>query len=239
MVRFLLPLLSTMTHETNGSNYRGVILDVDGTLLDSNAAHVEAWVRALNEHGHPVPEEDIWPLVGMGGDNLLPAAVRIEKESEEGKKISERRSEIYKSRLPNLKAFPGVRDLLTRMRKDGLKRVVATSSPRDEVEKALELAGVTDLVDETVSASDAGRSKPDPDTVATAVERSGFKPGELVMLGDTPYDIEAAGKAGVRTIALRSGNFTDDKLKGALAIYDDAADLLARYDSSPLGGSGC
>jgi HAD superfamily hydrolase (TIGR01509 family) len=227
-----------MANETNGSNYRGVILDVDGTLLDSNAAHVEAWVEALNENGFEVSADDIWPLVGMGGDNLLPAAVGIDKESPEGKKISERRGEIYKSRLPHLKAFPGVRDLLIRMRDGGLKRVVATSSPKEEVGKALELAKVTDLVEETVSASDAGKSKPDPDTVATAVERSGLPPGELVMLGDTPYDIEAAGKAGVRTIALRSGNFTDDKLKGALAVYDDAADLLARYDSSPLGGSG-
>lgn len=227
-----------MANETNGSRYRGVILDVDGTLLDSNAAHVEAWVKALNENGFEVSAEDIWPLVGMGGDNLLPAAVGIDKESAEGKKISERRSEIYKSRLPHLEAFPGVRDLLIRMKEDGLKRVVATSSPKEEVEKALELAKVTDLVEETVSASDAGKSKPDPDTVAIAVERSGLPPGELVMLGDTPYDIEAAGKAGVRTIALRSGNFPDEKLQGALAIYDDAQDLLARYDSSPLGGSG-
>ncbi|HKV07546.1 MAG TPA: HAD family hydrolase [Thermoanaerobaculia bacterium] len=227
-----------MANETNGSPYRGVILDVDGTLLDSNAAHVEAWVEALNENGFAVTADDIWPLVGMGGDNLLPAAVGIDKESPEGKKISERRGEIYKSRLPHLEAFPGVRDLLTRMREDGLKLVVATSSPKEEVDQALEIVRVTDLIEETVSASDAGKSKPDPHTVATAVERSGLLPGELVMLGDTPYDVEAAGKAGVKTIALRSGNFPDDKLRNALAIYDDAADLLARYDASPLGGSG-
>lgn len=227
-----------MANETNGSNYRGVILDVDGTLLDSNAAHVEAWVKTLNENGFKVTADDIWPLVGMGGDNLLPAAVGIDKESPEGKKISERRGEIYKSRLPHLKAFPGVRELLTRMGDDGLKLVVATSSPKEEVEHALQLAEVADLVEETVSATDAGRSKPDPDTVATAVERAGLPPEELVMLGDTPYDIEAAGKAGVRVIALRSGNFPDDRLRNALAIYDDPADLLARYDSSPLGGSG-
>jgi HAD superfamily hydrolase (TIGR01509 family) len=219
----------------NGNPYRGVILDIDGTLLDSNAAHVRAWVEALTEHGHDVTEDDIWPLVGMGGDNLLPAAVGIDKESEEGKKISERRGEIYKTRyFPHLRPFPEVRQLLEKMRENGLTLVVASSSPDDEVEKALKTIGIEDLLESATSATDAGRSKPDPDVVRSALERSGLAAGEVLMLGDTPYDIEAAGKVEVGVIAVRSGGFPDEDLAGAVAIYDNAADLLARWESSPL-----
>jgi HAD superfamily hydrolase (TIGR01509 family) len=220
----------------DGNPYRGVILDIDGTLLDSNAAHVRAWVEALTEHGHEVSEDDIWPLVGMGGDNLLPAAVGIDKESEEGKKISERRGEIYKTRyFPHIRPFPEVRRLLEKMRENGLTLVVASSSPEDEVEKALKTIGIEDLLESATSATDAGRSKPDPDVVRSALERSGLAAGEVLMLGDTPYDIEAAGKVEVGVIAVRSGGFPDEDLAGAVAIYDDAADLLARWESSPLG----
>jgi HAD superfamily hydrolase (TIGR01509 family) len=217
------------------SPYCAVLLDMDGTLIDSNAAHVKAWVEALKEHGHQVSEKDIWPLVGMGGDNLLPAAVGIDKDSDEGKKISERRGEIFRERyLPHLKPFPEVRPLLERICRDGLRLMVASSSPKDELQKSLEIAGVTDLVEGFTSASDAGRSKPDPDVVEAALDKLGLPASEVVMLGDTPYDIQAAGKAKVGVIAFRCGGFRDEDLRGALALYDDAADLLAHYDESPL-----
>ena len=216
--------------------YRAVLLDMDGTLLDSNAAHVEAWVEVLREFGHEVTGKDIWPCIGMGGDNLLPAVVKISKDSPEGKKIAERRGEIFKSRyLPHLKPFPQVRPLLERMKRDGLRLAVATSSPEDEVSKAIGIVGIEDLLEDTTSASDAGRSKPDPDVVHAALDRLKLPAGEVVMLGDTPYDIQAAGKAGVSVIAFRSGGFRDEDLEGAIAIYDGAADLLARYGESPLG----
>lgn len=216
-------------------HYRAVILDMDGTLIDSNAAHVHAWVDVLREHGHEITEKKIWPLVGMGGDNLLPAAVGIEKESEEGKKISDRRSEIFKTRyVSQIRPFPGVRALLERIRQDGLRLVVASSSPADELEKGLEIAGVADLLEESTSASDAGRSKPDPDVVRAALDRLGLPAYQVVMLGDTPYDIQAAGKVGIDVITFRCGGFKDEDLKGALAIHDGPWDLLARYDSSPL-----
>jgi HAD superfamily hydrolase (TIGR01509 family) len=209
---------------------------MDGTLLDSNAAHVHAWVEALREHGREVSEQDIWPWVGMGGDNLLPAAVKISKESPEGKKIAERRGEIFKSRyLESLKPFPEVRPLLERMRRDGLRLIIATSSPEDEVKKAIEIVGIGDLLEDTASASDAAKSKPDPDVVQAALDRLKLTAGEVVMLGDTPYDIQAAGKIGIGVIAFRCGGFRDEDLKGAIAIYDGAADLLARYNDSPLG----
>jgi HAD superfamily hydrolase (TIGR01509 family) len=217
------------------SRYRAVLLDMDGTLIDSNAAHVHAWVEALKEHGHEVSEKDVWPLVGMGGDNLLPAAVGIQKDSAEGKKISERRGEIFReSYLPHLEPFPGVRPLLERMRGDDLRLMVASSSPKDELQKSLDIAGVTDLVEGFTSASEAGRSKPDPDVVAAALDKLDLPAGEVVMLGDTPYDVQAAGKAGVGVIAFRCGGFRDEDLRGALALYDGPADLLTRYDESPL-----
>jgi HAD superfamily hydrolase (TIGR01509 family) len=225
-----------MKDENLQSRYRAVILDMDGTLIDSNDAHVKAWVEALRAHGREVSESDIRPWIGMGGDNLLPAAVKISKESEEGKKISEERGRIFKSRyLPHLKPFPEVRPLLERMKRDGLKLIVATSSPEDEVKKAIEIVGVGDLLEDATSASDAGRSKPDPDVVKAALDRLELPAKDVVMLGDTPYDIQAAGKVGVDVIAFRCGGFPDRDLKGALEIYDGAADLLAHYDESPLG----
>jgi HAD superfamily hydrolase (TIGR01509 family) len=227
-----------MPNEANSrtERYRAVILDMDGTLIDSNDAHVRAWVEVLREFGHEVSDQDIRPWIGMGGDNLLPAAMKISKDSPEGKKISERRGEIFKSRFaPHLEPFPGVRPLLERMKQDGLRLVIATSSPEDEVKKSIELVGIGDLLEDTTSASDAGKSKPDPDVVEAALASLKLPAGDTVMLGDTPYDIQAAGKAGVRVIAFRCGGFKDEDLKDALEIYDDAADLLAHYDESPLG----
>jgi HAD superfamily hydrolase (TIGR01509 family) len=203
--------------------------------VDSNEAHVTAWVEVLRDHGFAVTPEDIRPLVGMGGDNLLPRVVGVSSDSDLGKRIGEQRSRLFKERyLPRLQPFPEVRSLLERMRERGLKLVAASSSKADEVEKLLEIAGVADLMDESTSASDTRNSKPDPDLIHSGLERIGLPAGEVVMLGDTPYDIEAAAKAGVGVIAFRCGGFPDEDLEGALAIYDGAADLLARYDESPL-----
>lgn len=215
-------------------SYRSVILDIDGTLVDSNEAHVQAWVTALAEHGFDVPAEKIRRLIGMGGDNLLPAAIGVEKDSERGKPIAERHDELFKERLPTLKPFPRVRELLERMKADGLRLVVATSSEPDQMKALLDIAGVADLLEDAASKGDAESSKPEPDIVQAALDRLDLPAGEAVMLGDTPYDVEAAGKIGIGTIALRCGGFTDEDLGRAIAIYDDAADLLARYDTSPL-----
>lgn len=219
----------------NDKQYQGVLLDIDGTLVDSNGAHVNAWVEVLRAHGFEINPDDIWPLIGMGGDNLLPRVVGIEADSEQGERISKERSDIFKEKyLPHLKPFPQVRELLTRMRERGLSLVAASSSKADEVEKLLEIAGVSDLMEDSTSASDTENSKPDPDLVVSGLDRIDLPPGQVVMIGDTPYDIEAAGKAGVKVIAVRCGGFSDERLADAIAIYDDPADLLARYDESPL-----
>jgi HAD superfamily hydrolase (TIGR01509 family) len=214
----------------------GVIFDVDGTLVDSNDAHAKSWVETFAEAGYGVPFEVVRPLIGMGGDKLLPRTIGIRNDSEEGKKLSKRRSEIFRERyLPRLRAFPGSRDLVSRIRADGLKAIVATSAKDKELEGLLRAAEVDDLMEDKASASDAKRSKPDPDIVKAAIEESGLSAEDLVMIGDTPYDVEAATTAKVRCIAFRSGGWSDKDLDGAVEIYDGPADLLAHYQSSLIG----
>ena len=216
----------------------GVILDVDGTLVDSNDAHARAWQDALAEHGLGPPLARIRRLVGMGGDKLLPALTGIAHDSATGKSISERRAAIFSERyFPQVKPFPRVRELLLRMRAESLRLSVGSSAKKEELRPLLERADVYDLVDAVTSASDAKSSKPDPDIVQAAFGELGLQPGEVLMIGDTPYDIEAARRAGVDTIAFRCGGWDDAGLSGALALYDGPADLLAHFDDSPLAAA--
>jgi HAD superfamily hydrolase (TIGR01509 family) len=215
---------------------RGVIFDVDGTLVDSNDAHAQSWVDTFAEAGYNVPFDVVRPLIGMGGDKLLPKAIGIAVDSDEGKKLTKRRSEIFRENyLPKLKPLEGSRDLLLRVRADKLKPVVATSAKEEELEGLLKAAQVADLMEEKATASDAKRSKPDPDIVKAAIKESELPPSDLVMIGDTPYDVEAAIRAGLRIIGFRSGGWKDPDLRGAVEIYDGPADLLRHYDSSLLG----
>lgn len=215
---------------------RAILLDVDGTLLDSNDAHAHAWVDALKAHGYSADFAQIRRLIGMGGDKLLPQVAGIEEDSAEGKPIVETRKRILKETyIPHLRPTPGARALLQRIQQDGLQLVVATSSNPQDLEDLLKAAQVDDLIQEAASSGDADNSKPDPDIVHAALEKAGCDPEETIMLGDTPYDVEAAGKAGVPIIAVRSGGWNDADLAGAVAVYDDPADLLAHYDDSPLG----
>ena len=213
---------------------RGVIFDIDGTLLDSNDAHAQSWVETLAEAGYEVPFDVIWPMIGMGGDKLLPSAVGIESESSLGKKLGKRRWEIFREKyLPELHQTPGARALAEQMKSDGLKLVVASSAGGNELGVLLEVAGVADLMEATTS-SKAKESKPDPDIVQAAIRSSRISPEQLIMLGDTPYDVEAAIGAHVNLVALLCGGWSMLELSGATAIYDDPADLLRWYDSSPF-----
>jgi HAD superfamily hydrolase (TIGR01509 family) len=215
---------------------QGVIFDIDGTLVDSNDAHAQSWVETFREAGYDVPFDVVRPLIGMGADKLLPKAAGIKQNSSTGKKLVERRSVIFREQyLPHLKALPGSRDLVLRVRRDGLKAIVATSAKDDELRGLLKAAKVDDLMEEKATGSDAKRSKPDPDIVHAAIEDAGVPEKNLVMIGDTPYDVEAATKAGVQVIAFRSGGWNDEKLHGAAEVYDGPADLLAHFDASLLG----
>ena len=214
---------------------RGVIFDIDGTLVASNEAHARSWVETLSEAGYEVPFDVIWPMIGMGGDKVLPSATGIEADSTLGKQLSSRRWEIFQDRyLANLRPTPGARALVERIAADGLKTIVATSASGNELQTLLEAADVADLMDATTSASDANDSKPDPDIVQAAVKKSGLKPDELVMLGDTPYDVQAAIGAHVNLVGLLSGGWTKEELSVDLAIYENPADLLRWYDASPF-----
>jgi HAD superfamily hydrolase (TIGR01509 family) len=215
---------------------KGAIFDIDGTLLDSNDAHAQSWVDTFAEAGYDVPFDAVRPLIGMGADKLLPKAAGIKHDSKEGKTLVKRRSEIFRERyLPRLRPLKGSRELVLRVRADGLKAIVATSAKDEELKGLLKAAQVEDLIEERATASDAKRSKPDPDIVEAAIEESRIPAAHLVMIGDTPYDIEAATKARVRVIAFRSGGWPDEALKGAVETYDGPADLLAHYESSLVG----
>ena len=212
---------------------KGVIFDIDGTLVDSNDAHAASWVDTFAEAGYDVPFGVVRPLIGMGADKLLPRTISVSNESEIGKQLAQRRSEIFQETyLPHLRPLKGSRELVLRVRADGLKPIVATSAKDKELKGLLKAAHVDDLMEEKATASDAKKSKPDPDIVHAAIEESSIPAADLVMIGDTPYDIEAAGRAQVRAIGFRSGGWSDVDLKGAAEIYDGPADLVARYNSS-------
>ena len=219
------------------SRPRAVILDVDGTLIDTNDAHAHAWVDVCNDFGYPVAFGRVRELIGMGGDRVLPALTGLSEESEVGQEMKERRGKVFRERyLPSCRPFPCARELLQRMQADGLRLAVATSASADDMAALLKAAGVDDLIEARTSSSDAENSKPAPDIVEAALKRAGVGAAEAVMLGDTPYDVKAATRAGVRSVALRSGGWDDDALAGAAAIYQDTADLLAHYDESPFAG---
>jgi HAD superfamily hydrolase (TIGR01509 family) len=210
---------------------RAIVLDVDGTLVDSNRAHAYAWLDALAEAGLRVEFPQVLRLIGMGGDKLLPRVTGgVRPESALGCRVLERRASIFIDRyLPGLRPTRGARELLRRLHQDGFRLVVASSAKRGELEGLLAIAGAKDLVEQAVASDDAENSKPDPDIVEAAVRRANVGPDEAVMVGDTPYDIDAAHRTGVRVVALRCGGWDDTALRDADVIYEDPADLLARY----------
>lgn len=215
---------------------RAVILDVDGTLVDSNAAHAESWADVFRAFGYAVTADQIRPLIGMGSDELMPRAIGVERNSTLGQAMNARRKQIFLERyLPTLKPLPGARQLLERMRAQDLFLVVATSAEAEELHSLLAVAEVEDLVQAISDAKADVPSKPAPDLVLEALRRADVGPDEALMLGDTPYDLAAATRAGVRLIGVRSGGWDAAGLEGAIALYEHPLDLLERYDSSPLG----
>jgi HAD superfamily hydrolase (TIGR01509 family) len=218
--------------------YRAVLLDIDGTLIDSNDSHAQAWVLAFAEQGLSVDFPRVRRLIGKGADKLIPELTGIDAESKEGRKLAERRQQIFQRELlPALCPTRGARLLVERLRNDGYILAVATSASPAEVQDLLRVATVDDLVHTASSADGATESKPDPDVIQAALKKARRNASEAMMIGDTPYDIESAARAGVSTIAFRCGGWwSDEELAGAIAIYDDPAELLQNYEYSPLGG---
>jgi HAD superfamily hydrolase (TIGR01509 family) len=213
--------------------FKTLLFDVDGTLIDSNGAHAESWTRALREFRVEVTVDQIRPLIGMGSDKILPAVANVSEESEIGQAIARRKKELFGSLIGSLQPTPGARPLLEYLRTQQVELVIATSADDREMSALLRRAGIDDLIPTRASKDDAVNSKPDPDIVHAALVRSGAKPGETAMVGDTPYDIEAADRAGIDAIALRCGGYWDDtRLRGAVRIFDDPLALLDHLNRS-------
>ena len=215
---------------------KAVILDVDGVFVDSIGAHARSWLDVLAEGGHRASYEHARHLIGLGDDAILLALTGLAADNDAGRQVLQRRLEIFRhGYLPYLRSFPAARAIALRMRESGITRLVASSASPEILARLLDIAEVRDLV-ETVAPGD---DDPDPDIVRAALRRAGAPPGRTLMIAATPYDIEAAGRAGVRTIALRGdGGWSEQDLAGAVAIFDDPLDLLIHYDESPLVGRG-
>jgi HAD superfamily hydrolase (TIGR01549 family) len=215
---------------------KAVIFDVGGTLIDSVDLHAKAWQVAFLEFGHDFEFKASRDQIGKGGDQLLPVFLKPEEIDRRGSDLEERRGDILKEQyLSEMKAFPEVTDLFRRLRTDGLKIVLASSAKADELGTYTRIAGIEGLTDAETSSDDAEKSKPHPDIFQAAMEKlPGMTESEVVVVGDTPYDAEAAGKAGLRAIGFLCGGFPEDRLRkaGCFAIYDGPAALLARYDES-------
>ncbi|WP_375464605.1 HAD family hydrolase [uncultured Methylobacterium sp.] len=217
---------------------KAVIFDIDGTLLDSVDLHAEAWVAAFAHFGVETDARAVRGQIGKGGDQLMPVFLSEARIAAEGETIEAYRSDLFKrAYLDRVRPFPGVRALFERLRADGLAIALASSGKRAEVEHYQQILGITDLVDIATSSDEAERSKPYPDIFEAALTKlGGVEKAEVVVIGDTPYDAEAAAKAGLATIGVLCGGFPEADLSaaGCIAIYRDPQDLLDGYAASPL-----
>ncbi|PZR71627.1 MAG: HAD family hydrolase [Chthoniobacterales bacterium] len=219
---------------------RAAIFDLDGTLVDSNELHVQAWQETFRHFGKEIPVERLREQIGKGGDQYLPVFLTEQEMREFGKEADEYRGAIFKKKyLSQVRPFPRVHELFERIRSDGKKIALASSGKEDEVERYQKLLGIEALVDSRTTADQVAHSKPKPDVFIAALRTLGrLAPEDAIAIGDTPYDIEAAKKIDLSTIALLCGGFREDILRqeGACAIFRDPADLLDKYYQSPLAG---
>jgi HAD superfamily hydrolase (TIGR01549 family) len=214
-----------------------VLFDIDGTLVDSNYLHIDAWDRAFTAVGHPV---DVWRIhrgIGMDSVMLLERLLGDAADTV-GDSAKEKHSTFYQDSTDRLRAIGGAKELLAELSRRGLRVVLATSAPEQELEILLEVLDVDESILAVTSADDVGTAKPEPDLIDVALDKASVTADQAVMVGDSVWDIEAAQRAGVKSIGLLSGGFGRDELitAGAAAVYDDVADLLAQLDASPLIG---
>jgi HAD superfamily hydrolase (TIGR01549 family) len=221
---------------------QAVIFDVDGTLVDSVDLHAEAWRVAFEKFDKTIPFHQVRRQIGKGSDQLLPVFFSKEELEQFGRELDQYRGDLFKKEyLPRVKAFPKVRELFERIKKDGKQIVLASSAKADELEAYKKIARIDDLVEGETSSDDADRSKPYPDIFQAALARlKGIAPENAIVIGDTPYDAEAASKANLATVGLLCGGWTQEELQraGCLAIYRDAEDLLLTYNNIPFGFPG-
>jgi len=212
---------------------KAVIFDVDGTLVDSVDLHARAWQEAFRHFGHEYPFDEVRMQIGKGGDQLMPVFLSAEEVASKGKQIEEYRGDLFRKRyLGQVKPFPQVRELFERLLADNFRLALASSAKSAELQTYKEIAQIADLLDTETTSDDADKSKPHPDIFLAAVDRLGqVLPQECIVVGDSPYDAEAAGKAGIPAIGVLCGGFPEPDLRGAgfKEIYKDPADILQRY----------
>ena len=212
------------------------VLDIDGTLVDTNYQHAIAWFRAFAQYDIVLPIWQIHRHIGMGGDQLVMALCGEDVEARLGDDIRDSEGEAYAALIGEVRTMEGSRDLLVSLKERGHVVVLASSAKEREVDAYLDLLDARDLADAWTTSADVESTKPAPDLVHAAMARVDSDPGDAVMVGDTPWDVKAAAAAGVPTLAVMTGGFSDAELHeaGAARIYESVADLTARLDDSPL-----
>ncbi len=211
------------------------ILDVDGTLVDSNYQHALAWYRALRQHGHVLPLWRVHRHIGMGGDQIVASLCGDDVEAEQGDDIRAAEKTLYMAMIEEVEPLEGARDLVVDLKRLDRRVVLASSAKPDEIEHYLDLLDARDLADAWTSSGDVEATKPEPDLVEAALDRVGG--GAAVMIGDSTWDCEAAKRAGVETLAVLTGGFSEQELRdaGASAVFHSIEDLRRRLSDTPLG----
>jgi HAD superfamily hydrolase (TIGR01549 family) len=210
------------------------VLDVDGTLVDTNYHHAIAWYRAFREHGLTLPVWRIHRHIGMGGDQLVAAVAGKRVEDRQGDSIRAAETALYADLIGEVQPFADARRLLELLGDRGHRLVLASSGKPDEVDHYLDLLAARELVEAWTTSGDVEQTKPDPDLVVTAIEKVGG--GEAVMVGDSTFDCEAAARADVPTVAILTGGFSEQELRraGATAVFESLSELCERLDETPL-----
>ena len=208
-----------------------VLVDVDGRLVGTNYLHTVAWWRAFQEIGEEVPMSRIHPLIGMGSDQLVHRL--IGRESEEA---SDAHSRHYEPLKEEIKAFPKAAELLSELDRRGARVILATSSDEKDLDRLQEAIGADESIDAAVTKGDVEHSKPSPDIFEAALKKFGLDPDTTLVIGDTPWDVEAAAKLDLKVVCVLTGGATREQLQeaGAIAVYEDVAELLDHFDDSPL-----
>jgi HAD superfamily hydrolase (TIGR01509 family) len=211
------------------------ILDIDGTLVDTNYHHAIAWFRAFRQHGHVVPIWRIHRHIGMGGDKLVAALLSEEVEEREGEAIRAAETALYLTFIEEVEPLRGARALMEDLRDRGRKVVLASSAKADEVDRYLDLLDARGLADSWTTAADVEQTKPAPDLILAALEKLDGAPG--IMIGDSTWDCEAAKAAGIASLAVLTGGFSEEELRaaGASAVFHSIDELRMGLDDTPLG----
>ncbi len=212
------------------------ILDIDGTLVDSNFQHAVAWYRAFHQHGVVIPLWRIHRSIGMGGDQLVPTVAGDEVEEQLGDEVRPAHDAIYFTMIAEVEPLPGARELIVELKDRGHTVVLASSAKATEVDHYIDLLDARELVDGWTSSADVEATKPQPDVVGVALEKAGG--GEAVLVGDSVYDCESATRAGVEALGVVTGGFGESELReaGAVAVFDSLEDLQRELDGTPLAG---